>query len=204
MSQTTLSILALATAMLIAIGQIRWSMQTQNRLVDDELEVMASGVARHVLEFAASRAFDERTTPPQWALLGAPTSSADFDVSGDFGNVPTCNLADVVLNTVECDDIDDLNMDSTAWQVFPFIMESDTMNFEVNVLVFYVDDIDPEVQLSGASKSESKEIVVRVRSPLHVQQNRFKDGLVELRRVFTYDEDNEEARWQYYDSNLNP
>ena len=196
MSQTTFSILALATAMLIAVAQIRWTIQTQHRLVDDELEVMASGVARQVLEYAESRSFDERTTPAVWNTNGPPASELDFDPSANFGNAPdpTCSLSDLTLNVSECDDIDDLHMDSSLWQSFPFIMETDTMDFEINVQVYYVDDIDPNIRLLGANRSQSKEMVVRVRSPLQVQQNRFTKGLVQLKRLYLYDETDEEDR----------
>jgi len=196
MSQTTFSILALATAMLIAVAQIRWTIQTQHRLVDDELEVMASGVARQVLEYAESRSFDERTTPAVWNTIGPPASELDFDLASNFGNAPdpTCNLSDLTLNLAECDDIDDLHMDSALWQSFPFIMETDTMDFEVNIQVYYVDDVDPNIYLLGAGRSQTKELVVRVRSPLQVQQNRFTKGLVQLKRLYLYDETDEEGR----------
>ena len=198
MSQTTLGILALATAMLIAVGQLLWTAQTQHRLVDSELEVMASGMARQVLEYAESRSFDQRTTPAQWLALGEPTSALDFDVASSFGNTPVCNLSDLSINASGCDDLDDLHMDSTAWQTIPFVMGADTMNFQVNVQVFYVDDLTPETRLTGSNRSESKEMVVRVRSPLHLQNNRFTNGLVSLRRVFVYNIDDEELRATYY------
>ncbi|MBX2818019.1 MAG: hypothetical protein KTR29_00015 [Rhodothermaceae bacterium] len=199
MSQTTFAILALATAMLIAVAQIRWTVQTQQRLVDDELEVMASGVARQVLEYSETRSFDERTTPAVWNVSGAPFSELDFDLAANFGNAPdpVCNLSDLTLNLAECDDIDDLHMDSTTWQSFPFIMETDTMEFEVNVQVYYVDDVDPDIRLLGGSRSRSKEMIVRVRSPLQVQQHRFTEGLVQLKRLFPYDETDEEDRYNY-------
>ena len=198
MSQTTLSILALATAMLIAVAQIRWSVQTQYRLVDDELEVMASGVARQILEYGESRSFDERTTPPVWNLSGEPLAATDFDILADFGNTPDCDFSDLTLNTVECDDVDDLHMADSIWQTIPFVMDGDSMAFEVNVSVYYVDDLDPEVRLTGSSRSFSKEMVVKVRSPLHVEQSRFLGGLVSLRRLFIYSRADEELRAAVY------
>lgn len=185
--------MALAAAMLIAIAQIRWTMQTQYRLVDDELEVMASGIARQVLEYAESRSFDERTTPTAF-LVSPPASPLDFDVPANFGNAPVCNLNDLALNLVECDDIDDLHMDSTVWQEISFVMQTDTMKFEVNVEVYYVNDTTPETRLTGSNRSETKEIVVKVRSPIQVQQNRFTDGLVSIKRLFVYDFDKENER----------
>ena len=193
MSQTTFAIMALAAAMLIAIAQIRWTMQTQYRLVDDELEVMASGIARQVLEYAESRSFDERTTPTAF-LVSPPASPLDFDIPANFGNSPVCNFNDLALNLVECDDIDDLHMDSTVWQEIPFVLQTDTMKFEVNVEVYYVDDTNPETRLAGSSRSETKEIVVKVRSPIQVQQNRFTNGLVTIKRLFVYDFDKENDR----------
>ena len=198
MSQTTLSLLALATAMLIAVTQIYWTLQTQHRLVDDELELMASGVARQVLEYAQSRSFDERTTPDNWNTLGEPASVSDFHEASSFGNYPVCEFTDLAANADRCDDLDDLDMDSTKWQEVPFVMESDTMKFEVNVRVFYVDDLNPEVRLIGSNRSESKEVVVKVRSPLQVQQHRFVNGLVTLRRLFVYDPDIEQLRADYF------
>ena len=197
MSQTTLSILALATAMLIAVAQIRWTVQTQHRLVDDELEVMASGIARQILEYAESRSFDESTTPPVWPGTSSPPTVLDFDFISGFGNTPDCNFADLTANVVECDDIDDLDMAAADWQEVPFVMQGDTMKFEVNVQVYYVDDLTPETRLTGSNRSESKEVVVKVRSPLQVQQSRFTDGLVTLRRLFVYDIDEEELRATY-------
>ena len=194
MSQTTLSLLALSLAMLLSISQLQWSLQTKNRIIDDEMEVMASGVARRIIEFAASRSFDERTTPERWNEWGEPISVLDFNPSFNFGNYPDCDLENPWISNSRCDDIDDLHMDSTSWQTVSFSSNGDTLFFEANVQVYYVADNNLEQRLYGYDRSMNKEISVRVRSPFHTLQHRNNIGLVNLRRVFSYNVADEEAR----------
>lgn len=195
MQQTLFAIMALAITLLLSFNQLQSHTQSYARQIDDELEVMGSGVARRVLETAKLLSFDERTTPSVWlANGGVDPNITDFESAAAFGNVPACDLDEPIKNTVDCDDIDDLDT-GNAWQSIPFVFPNgDSLYFEANVRVHYVSPADLDTPLSGTSKSEYKLLVVKLRSDLHTEQGRYLNGFIELSRVFNYKKDLAEER----------
>lgn len=187
--------MALAITLLLSFNQLQSHTQSYARQIDDELEVMGSGVARRVLETAKLLSFDERTTPAEWlANGGVDPNITDFETSSAFGNVPACDLDEPINNTVDCDDIDDLDTGNT-WQSIPFVFPNgDSLYFEANVRVHYVSPTDLDTPLGGTSKSEYKLLVVKLRSDLHTEQGRYLNGFIELSRVFNYKKDLAEER----------
>lgn len=187
--------MALAITLLLSFNQLQSHTQSYAKQIDDELEVMGSGVARRVLETAELLSYDERTTPGQWlANGGVEPNITDYESAGAFGNVPACDLDEPVKNTVDCDDIDDLDM-GTTWQDIPFVFPNgDSLYFEANVRVHYVSPADLDTPLSGSSKSEYKLLIVKLRSDLHTEQGRYTNGFITFSRVFNYTKDIAEAR----------
>ena len=187
MQQTLFAIMALAVTLLLSFNQLRGHSQSYTKLIDDELEVMGSGVARRILETSKILSFDERTTPASWvANGGAEPAVFEFQADTDFGNIPACDLDEPAKNLVGCDDIDDLDTGNT-WQAVPFYFPNgDSLMFEAKVKVQYVADTDLDTPLSSGLKSEYKLLVVKLRSRLHVEQGRYTDGFIELKRVFNY------------------
>ena len=187
MQQTIFAIMALAVTMLISFNQLNSHTQSYARLIDDELEVMGSGIMRRVMETAEILSFDERTTPTVWnANGGVEPATTEFDLIANFGNVPVCDLDEPFKNLVECDDVDDLDMGS-AWQDIPFYFPNgDSLMFGANVRVHYVSPADLDTPLTGTSRTEHKLMIIRLRSELHKGQARYTTGFAELRRVFSY------------------
>lgn len=195
MQQTILALMALLIAMLISFSQLNSRTQSYTRLVDDELEVMGSGVARRVLEVANTLSFDQRTTPSEWTTNGPPASVLDFDIKANFGNAPVCDLDEPFNNATGCDDLDDIHMAPNTWQEILFLYpDGDTLYFEANVQVDYVEDTDLDLPLVGTNRSYYKRVLVRLRSGIHVGQNRYTNGFVQLSRVFSYDQILEQNR----------
>ncbi len=188
MNQTILALLALMLTTSMSFSQQSATIFTYDKYIDDELEVMASSVALHVIEMTGAKAFDERTKPASMLTLGSPINSDDFSAAGAFGEATVCDLDQPYLNASGCDDMDDVHMGAGIWQVVPFnLVAGTTLDFDVNVQVFYVDDTDMDTVLLGA-KSDHKKVIVTVRSPRHVKQQRYTDGFVTLSRVFPYSE----------------
>lgn len=187
MQQTIFAIMALAVTMLISFNQLNSHTQSYSRLIDDELEVMGSGIMRRVMETAEVLSFDERTTPTVWnANGGVEPLITEFDLTANFGNTPGCDLDEPFKNLVECDDIDDLDM-GAGWQDVPFYFPNgDSLMFGVNVQVHYVAQTDLNTPLSGTARTEHKLVVVKLRSELHTGQARYTTGFAQLRRVFSY------------------
>ncbi len=182
--------MALAITLLLSFNQLQSHTQSYAKQIDDELEVMGSGVARRVLETAKLLSFDERTTPAQWIANGSVEPNiSDFESAGAFGNVPKCDLDEPAKNTVDCNDIDDLDTGSD-WQSIPFIFPNgDSLHFEANVRVHYVAASDLDTPLTGSAKSEYKLFIVKLRSNLHTEQGRYLNGFITLSRVFNYQKD---------------
>ncbi len=190
MQQTLYAIMALAATLLLSFNQLQSHTQSYTKLIDDELEVMGSGIARKILETSKIMSFDERTTPASWVANGGTEPTVfEFEAPGSFGNVPACDLDEPAKNTVGCDDIDDLDMGAN-WQEIPFYFpDGDSLMFEANVRVHYVADTDLNTPLTGGLKSEYKLLIVKLRNSVHVSQGRHTNGFIELSRVFNYNRD---------------
>lgn len=188
MRETILALLALSIVTTMSLGVLSTSIHSQLQQVDREIEVYASGVATQVMDYISSRSFDERTTPDKWKSLGEPADSSQFDAFSQFGTggVTKCNLFEPFNDSIVCDDIDDAHMD-TIWQPFTYAVDTlGTFDFEVNAQVFYVDIATPDSVLTGATRTNTKKVIVNVRSAQHHQNNR-PGGFVQLERLITYD-----------------
>ena len=194
MNQTILAFLALMAAGLLSFNQQQATLRSYSEILDDEMEVAASGVAIHVMEMISAKAFDERTTPAQLTTHGAPADESEFSAAHMFGEATPCDLDEPFLDAVGCDDLDDAHMADSLWQSVPFGMRGGVdLPFEVNVAVVYVDDVDLETVLT-AGTSNTKRVRVRVRSRMHTQMGRYEQGIVQLDRLYAYNEDKELER----------
>lgn len=186
MRETILALLALSIVTTISLGVLSTSIHSQLQQVDREIEVYASGVATQVMDYISSRSFDERTTPDKWKSLGEPADSSQFDAFSQFGSATACNLFEPFNDTVICDDIDDAHMD-TLWQPFTYAVDTlGTIDFEVNAQVYYVNITNPDSVLTGVTRTNTKKVIVNVRSVRHHQENR-AGGFAQLERLITYD-----------------
>jgi hypothetical protein len=189
MQQTLLSILAMMIVGSFTFNQQRDFTHTYGRLVDDELEIAASGVAEHVMELIGNRSFDERTLPETVNEMGLPTGDWEMSSTSSFGKSTGCDLDEPYRDTIPCMDVDDANMAPGTWQEVPFrLKDGKELPFEVNVEVFYVDPSHLDTPLPAGSRSMHKKVVVRIRSKIHAEQNRYPDGFVRLERIYSYDE----------------
>ena len=195
MQQTILAVLALLTVANFTLNQNRSVVRTYSELVDDELEVAASGVAMHVLELISNRSFDSRTSPAQVESGGMAVGTASYTVESAFGSQTNCDLDEPFKDTIPCLDIDDADMADDEWQDVPFRMRyGKELPFDVQVQVYYVDAADMDTPLPSGQTSNHKKVVVKVRSQHHVKQNRYPNGFVTLERVFSYNETRAENR----------
>ncbi len=195
MQQTLYALLALALTSMLSFSQLNSQTQSYARLVDDELEVMGSGVLRRVLETADILSFDQRTTPAIWnANGGVVPLITEYETQGSFGNTPQCDLDEPFKNLAGCDDIDDLDMGS-SWQAVPFYFPNgDSLVFEANVRVHYVAAANLDSTLASGVRSEFKLVEARLRTILHAGTTRYTNGFIELRRVYNFNQELAEDR----------
>ncbi|MFK7848090.1 MAG: hypothetical protein AB8G77_22570 [Rhodothermales bacterium] len=196
MQQTLYALMALALTSMLSFTQLNSQTQSYTRLIDDELEVMGSGVLRRVLETADILSFDQRTTPTVWnANGGVVPLITEYETQGSFGNTPQCDLDEPFKNLVGCDDIDDLDMGS-LWQPIPFFFPNgDSLVFEANVRVYYVAAANLDAPLPSGVRSEFKLVEVKIRTILHASDiQRYNNGFIQLRRVYNFNQELAEDR----------
>ena len=197
MRETLLAFLALSIVTTMSLGIMSASLQNSIKQVDREVEVYASAVGAHVMDYIGSRSYDQRTTPNEWLnsatplMMGTVPDSAQYALAASFGSTPACNLFEPYKDTVICDDIGDVHLDS-LWQRYDYVVEivgTDTLvvPFEVNAQVSYVDASDPAAVLGPSVKTNTKKVTVTVRSVQHRLDN-MAGGTVQLERLFSFDE----------------
>ncbi len=179
MPQTLLALLAMIVTTLLAFSQQRNAIANYEHMVENEIEMAASGALMHVLELIGSRSFDERTTPEGLHAAGTlPASPTAFEIPALFGgHAPDkCNLEKPFL-TPACDDIDDVH---GADVVVPIrLANGNQIDFDVQVEVSYVSDV--ELSTVSLVPTYHKMAVVTATSDLLPHRT------IELRRVFSYD-----------------
>ena len=196
MQQTILAFLSLMIVGSFTLTQHRDVARSYSELVDDELEIAASGVAMHIMELIGNRSFDERTRPESVSYGGMPTGSDEMSSYSAFGKYSGCDLDEPFKDAIQCTDVDDVHMAPDEWQSVPFKLKfGDEISFDVNVEVFYVSPDDLNTPLSAGQRSMHKKVVVRIRSPHHATQNRYGNGFVRLERIFSYDKNRAENRY---------
>ena len=186
MPQTLLALLALVLASFLMFNQQRLTARSHTNMVNDEVELAATGLASEILEFIGARSFDEESTPYAIYLDGAvPDSPSVFTSSGSFGSTDRGSLGCDFLapaNTPECDDLDDV--DGLGWTPVEVTLAHErTLGFEVRTQVYYVDDTESMTPASG--RTRHKRVVMDIRSD-HVAGDE-QDGLLRVTRVFSYD-----------------
>ncbi len=185
MPQTLLSLLALVLASLLVFNQQRLTTASQTRMVTDEIELAASGLASDVLEFAEARSFDEATTPGAIQTLErVPALPSQFSGSTTFGatdrGTAGCDLLTPAI-TPDCDDLDDLN-GLVNVPVDIVLANGRRFPFTVSTAVIYVTGTTSTAAL--ATPSLHKRITVRVRSKF---VRRGLSDVLEATRVISYD-----------------
>lgn len=197
MPQTLLGLLALSLATLLSFSQQRVTIQSYEVRLRDEYSVAASGLLTQIMELIAARSFDEASTPDWIDDKQRLPTVADFTLPVNFGGwtneMPnghayglrrraenfTCSLMEP-HTTPHCTDVDDF--DRIEWQaVYLELGNGRRLNFEVSIIVEYVDDQDP-TQIVNVP-THSKMVRVRARVPERPQLGE----LVRLERVIAYD-----------------
>ncbi len=199
MQQTILAFLGIMILMALAFSQHQRKIVSQGTMVDQEIEIMANGMAMHVIEFSGARSFDERTIPPQMVASGAPVDHTEFAprnawTAWDDATYP-CHLVKPFMSDPACNDISDLNMPPNMWKPVNYSGRNGaTVELEAHVEVFYVNDSNPDNELPDTQTSNYKKVVVTLRSMDQVRNGRYTNGLLTIERVFAYNEEREMRR----------
>ncbi|HLT47580.1 MAG TPA: hypothetical protein VK002_10160 [Rubricoccaceae bacterium] len=182
MSQTLLAVLAIVLASFVSFNQKRNAVNTYEHILQNEIEMAASGSLMSVMELVGGRSFDEVATPEEvkyWNRI--PNSTAVFHANHHFGVYDQgpigCNLEKPYL-TPECDDIDDLDGIRGAI-VHARLSSGRTIEFETDVDVDYV--VDREIQTISEEPTNHKLVTITMRHPLLFGEE------ITLQRVFSYD-----------------
>ncbi len=190
MQQTLLALLAMMTVTMLAFNQQRAHIETRKAMINDEMEVMASGIALQAMEYIGSKAFDENLKG-----LGAPASDpgrlgrADNLVSllTPVQNLPSgrrCPLsaADEGEPGYEtCDDLSDFHR--MQQERVPFPVGEQIVYFHVTAQVRYVDaDHRPAY---GSNLTKNKEVVLSVVPEMPEGPPSFPVSPIQLSRTFS-------------------
>ncbi len=150
MPQTLLAFLAMMIVTLLAINQQQRVLRIYESMLDDEMEVMAAGVALQALEIIEAQAFDSATLP-----VGATVTDPSELTALPFATNNGCSLRG--LNAL-CDDVDDFN--GMTPDTLSFSMRNGvTYAFEVTATVDYVTTTGASVAIS-AVPTYDKQITV--------------------------------------------
>ncbi len=182
MAQTLLGLLALVLASLVSFNQQRNSSSNYELMVQNEIEMAASGTIMRIMELIGSRSFDERSTPAGIdARNYLPEFDDDFVDVEQFGGVDRgasgCDLIEP-FRTPDCDDVDDLNG-----------LRSQLVNAELSTGRHLAFDVDVDVQyVKGGEADEISEFptlhkLVEVR----VESDYLPNGAISIQRVISYD-----------------
>lgn len=178
MNQIIFATLALALATMMSFGQTKSIRHSRERLLDDEVEVMASGVALQVIEHVGSKRFDAAVGDGSVPVTSATALQATF---------PSGNRCDVTLPIqttspyANCDDVEDFH--GMAWEELPFVAGADTVRFEVSARVNYV---DAATQDTTTTRTFHKRVTVLVRSKADAGGRTMLRMPVRLPRVYSY------------------
>ncbi|MEZ4699549.1 MAG: hypothetical protein R2834_04400 [Rhodothermales bacterium] len=149
MTQTLLAFLAMMIVTLLSINQQQRILRTYEAMLDDEMEVMASGIALQAMEVIEGKAFDSAT------LGGASVSNPSALTALPFATGNGCSLRG--LNTL-CDDVDDFH-EMTPDTLSFTMRDGATYAFEVTATVQYVTVTGSSVTVSAGPTYE-KQITV--------------------------------------------
>lgn len=136
MSQTLMALLALAVVTTFAMNVQQKHLHVQRTTIHREIQEMAASAALEAMEIIRARSFDQAVA--NGTTTGTPADLTLFSYNGSTDHFSTgraCQVFDT--GTDVCDDVDDFHKMQTATR--PFIMGEDTVLFNVDVEVSYVD-----------------------------------------------------------------
>ena len=192
MPQTLLALLGLSLASMMAFNQQRSTVHSYGTMIENEIEVAASGAIMHAMEMVGTLAFDEETTPDAIWNKGnthIPDDPDELSETAQFGTSDRgsngCNLMRP-WETPLCDDIDDLDGLQDE-RVGLDLITGDSLYFDLSIDVDYVEhgDVDQVVN----DRTLHKRVTIRAKSPHFITA---PDRTIELVRVFSYDDDKAE------------
>lgn len=175
MPQTLMAILAMMTVTLASVYQQRSLLESRRAMLDDELEVMASGMALQSLEYIGTKSFDEATVN---AVVTDET-----ELTANFPNSKRCALEaskEGAPSYDTCDDLSDYN--EMQWDVVPFVVQGDTLLFQVTADVGYLDASHNRT----STRTFNKEVVVTVRQLVNDGERSLLRQPVTLARTYSY------------------
>lgn len=167
-----MAVCALVVATLMALNQTRDARYMRERLLDDQVEVMASGIALQVQERIGETNFD----------AASGTDPSAFTQSASFGNANRCDVTFPIQTTspyTACTDLDDFN--AMQWEEVPFVTREGTFLFEVSADVTYLD----ESLTPTTTRTTRKRVIVRVRDKAADGQRPLLLLPVQLPRVYS-------------------
>lgn len=165
MHQTLFAIVGLMTVTLLSLNQQRSAIETRRAMLDDEMELMASGIALQAMEYIGTKSFDQATTDLEGTASNpgrlSPVGASIKNLTSIIPTDRKCALLPSREGTgtyENCDDLSDFN--EMEWESIPFVMGEDTVMFEVTARVNFIND--NRVVLSSGTAS-NKEVAVIVR-----------------------------------------
>lgn len=175
MPQTLMAILAMMTVTLASLHQQRTLLESRRAMLDDEMEIMASGLALQTLEYIGTKSFDEAT-------INAVVTDTE-DLRANFPTGRRCPLDpsnEGAPSYDTCDDLSDYN--AMSWEMTPFAVQGDTLLFEVTADVGYVDASHTRT----ATQTFNKEVVVTVRQLVQDGEQKLLRQPVAIARTYSY------------------
>lgn len=187
MPQTLLALFALALSSVLVLNQQRMTTQGRQKMLSDEVELAASGLASDIMEMIGARSFDDKSTPSAiFAKQRVPTLPTQFTTAANLGDPRDrgeagCDLL-VPANTPLCNDVDDLH--GLGWQpVSVTLAQGRTLPFEARVNVHYVSD--PGSMAVSHVRTRHKRVTLDLRSRFLAGDG--SQGHVSITRVVSYD-----------------
>ncbi|HEX7069575.1 MAG TPA: hypothetical protein VF190_02165 [Rhodothermales bacterium] len=180
MPQTLLAILGIVllgtTTMSIHAGRVH----LQSRAIAREMEEMGTSLGLEVMEVIRSRAFDQAVINK--TTTGAATDLNLFSYNGAQNHFTTGNGCSVFgAGATDCNDIDDFHKMQTA--TLPFVLGSDSVYFDVDVEVEYVDD--SMARYNGRTFNKQVTVYVQDAWP-GSSRDPYLTQPIEIARVFSY------------------
>lgn len=137
MSQTIQAVMGLMMISLFSFSMMQRQTISQQRILAREVEEMAGATALEMMEIIRSFPFDEAVT--DGSTSGTAADLALFTYQGSTNHFSTGKACAIFgTGSADCDDLDDFHKMQTITR--PFVMGTDTVYFEVDVKVEYVDN----------------------------------------------------------------
>jgi hypothetical protein len=154
MSSMIYGILAILLIVFLGLNMQRGQLQTQDRMVVNEVATDLSGVAYSILDFIGRTPFDENTDEskvPQPVEYPVITSTSQLTAAASFGGCGSLTLV-----PEDCDDLDDFHGLTGTRTV-------GGLDYTFAVTVRYVDPANPNTVVGAPTYA--KEVAVVVQNP---------------------------------------